>query len=50
VANAKGNYSWRAVDAVGTSRWWILAASTVDSILTVRPEHLDAAEAMGISS
>jgi hypothetical protein len=35
---------------MGTSRWWILATSTVDSALAVGPEHLDAADAMGISS
>jgi hypothetical protein len=50
MAGAKRNYGWRAIDVMGTSRWWILAASIVDSTLTVGPEHLDAAEAVGISS
>jgi hypothetical protein len=51
VASVVGTYSWRAAaNAVGTSRWWILSTSTVDSTLTVETEHLDAADAVGISS
>jgi hypothetical protein len=34
----------------GTSRWWILAALTVNSTLAAGPEHLDVVDAVGISS
>jgi hypothetical protein len=49
-AGAMGTCIWRAADVVGTSRWWILAASIVDSTLAVGPEHLDAFDAVGICS
>jgi hypothetical protein len=41
MAGVVGTYNWKAIDAVETSRWWIMAASKVDSSLAVRPEHLD---------
>jgi hypothetical protein len=50
MAGAVGTYCWRAADIMGTSWWWILAASTVDSTLVIRSEHLDATDTMGISS
>jgi hypothetical protein len=37
VVGAVGTYNWRIVDVVGTFRWWILAASIVDSTLTGGP-------------
>jgi hypothetical protein len=50
VSDIKQTYNWRAVDVVGTPRWWIMTASTVDSTLTAGPEHLEAADAIMISS
>jgi hypothetical protein len=50
MADVVGTCSWRVADAMGTFRWWILAASTVDSTLTVGLEHLDAIDALGISN
>jgi hypothetical protein len=47
VVGAVGTYNWSIVDVVGTFRWWILAASIVDSTLTGRPEHLDVIDVMG---
>jgi hypothetical protein len=35
---------------VGTSKWWILAASIVDSMLVAGPGQLDATNDVGISS
>jgi hypothetical protein len=50
MAGAVGTYNWRAADTVGTSKWWILAALTVDCTIAVRPRQLDATDAMGISN
>jgi hypothetical protein len=44
-----GTYNWRVADAMGTSIWWILVASIVDSTLAVGPEHLDTTDVVGIS-
>jgi hypothetical protein len=40
-------YNRRATDTMGTSRWWILAASTLDSTIIAGPEQLDVIDAVG---
>jgi hypothetical protein len=50
MTGVMGTCNWRATDALGASRWWIVPASTVDSTLIAGPKHLDAANVMGISN
>jgi hypothetical protein len=50
MANVVGTCNWRAANVMGTSKWWILAASILDSILTAGPGQLDTADVVGISS
>jgi hypothetical protein len=53
VADALGTYNWRAIDAMETPRWWILAVvatSTLDSTLAIGLRTLDIIDAMGTSS
>jgi hypothetical protein len=50
VVDAMGTYNWTDTDAMGTSRWWILAAFIVDSIVAARSGQLDATDVLGISS
>jgi hypothetical protein len=53
MAAAMGIGIGRAVDAVGTSYWWILAAavtSTLDSTLVAKSGTMDIAAAVGTSN
>jgi hypothetical protein len=50
MADVVGTCNWRAIDAMGTSKLWILVASTLDSTLAAGPRQLDAIDAVGTSS
>jgi hypothetical protein len=53
VVNVLGTNNVRAVDAMGTSRWWILAASatsTLDPTVTVGPGTVDIVDVVGTSN